>query len=57
MITKVPGYDNITLESQEHLRQAFEHGMPIDKEFKGISEELAKKAPIYPTKEYDDADA
>ncbi|OAL45666.1 glucocorticoid receptor-like (DNA-binding domain) [Pyrenochaeta sp. DS3sAY3a] len=54
--TKVPGYSNISPESQEQLREAFENGAPTDKAFKGISEDLAKVAPVYRSKEYDNAE-
>ncbi|KAL6161442.1 hypothetical protein ACJQWK_08620 [Exserohilum turcicum] len=45
--TKAPGYDALSPESQEQVRLAFEHGMPVDKQFKDIREDLAKDAPKY----------
>jgi len=50
--TKAPGYDRLSPESQEQVRLAFE-GQPVDKNFKGIREDLAKDAQRY-AKEYTD---
>ncbi|RII11570.1 hypothetical protein CUC08_Gglean005569 [Alternaria sp. MG1] len=51
--TKAPGYDRLSPESQEQVRLAFEEGKPVDKDFKGIREDLAKNARKY-AKEYTD---
>ncbi|KAJ4373084.1 hypothetical protein N0V83_003375 [Neocucurbitaria cava] len=45
--TKVPGYDRLSPESQEQVKLAFENGKPVDKEFKGIREDLAKNVRRY----------
>lgn len=49
--TKAPGYQRLSAESQEQVRLAFELGVPADKGFKGIREDLAKNAQKY-AKEY-----
>lgn len=53
--TKAPGYDRLSPESQEQVRLAFEEGMPVDKGFKDIREDLAKTSRKY-AKEYTDAE-
>ncbi|EUC43031.1 hypothetical protein COCMIDRAFT_101987 [Bipolaris oryzae ATCC 44560] len=53
--TKAPGYDRLSPESQEQVRLAFEKGMPVDKGFKDIREDLAKNSRKY-AKEYRDAE-
>ncbi|EUC31267.1 hypothetical protein COCCADRAFT_6835 [Bipolaris zeicola 26-R-13] len=53
--TKAPGYDRLSPESQEQVRLAFEEGMPVDKGFKDIREDLAKTSRKY-AKEYRDAE-
>ncbi|CAO2650026.1 Nn.00g013180.m01.CDS01 [Neocucurbitaria sp. VM-36] len=53
--TKAPGYERLSVESQEQVQLAFEKGKPIDKEFKGIREDLAKSAPRY-AQEYRNAE-
>ncbi|KAF2133702.1 zf-PARP-domain-containing protein [Dothidotthia symphoricarpi CBS 119687] len=45
--TKAPGYHSLSPESQEQIRLAFENDCVTDKEFKGISEDMAKRAPKY----------
>jgi hypothetical protein len=40
--TKTPGYDRLSSDAQEQVRQAFEDGNVVDKTFKGIDNELAK---------------
>ena len=52
--TVAPGYKQLSPESQEQVRLAFELARPSDKEFKGIREDLAKKAQKYAT-EYTNA--
>jgi len=52
--TKAPGYETLSAESQKQVRLAFDEGKPVDKEFKGIREDLAKDARKY-GKEYRDA--
>ncbi|KAF5847630.1 hypothetical protein GGP41_000338 [Bipolaris sorokiniana] len=53
--TKAPGYDRLSQKSQEQVRLAFEEGMPFDKGFKDIREDLAKTSCKY-AKEYRDAE-
>lgn len=53
--TKVPGYDRLSDEAQEQFRLTFENGALVDKEFKGVREDLAKSAPRY-GQEYRNAD-
>lgn len=39
--TQAPGYDQLSPESQEQLRLAFEHDSVVDKTFKDIRPDLA----------------
>ncbi|KAF2634413.1 hypothetical protein P280DRAFT_413864 [Massarina eburnea CBS 473.64] len=39
---KVPGYDRISTEAQEQVHLAFDEGNVIDRDFKGIRENMAK---------------
>lgn len=50
--TKAPGYERLSPESQEQVQLAFQ-GQPVDKNFKGIREDLARDAQRY-AKEYTD---
>ncbi|KAI8930803.1 hypothetical protein NX059_011826 [Plenodomus lindquistii] len=52
--SKATGFDGLSTESQEQVRLAFEAGKPVDKEFKGVREDLAVAAPRH-VREYTDA--
>lgn len=52
---EAPGFEALSAKSQEQVRLAFEAGKPVDKEFKGVREDLAKSAPRY-VHEYRDAE-
>jgi len=45
--TVAPGYKQLSPESQEQVRLAFELGKPSNKDFKGIREDLAQNAQKY----------
>lgn len=44
-VTKTPGYDRLSPESQEQLKLAFEDGRVAGKDFKDIRSDLAGSAP------------
>jgi hypothetical protein len=45
-VTKTPGYDRLSAESQEQLKLAFEEGRIADKDFKSIRPDPASAAPL-----------
>jgi hypothetical protein len=55
-VTKTPGYDRLSLESQEQLKLAFEDGRVAGKDFKDIRSDLAGSAPSSGAREIRDAE-
>ncbi|KAH7082651.1 hypothetical protein BKA63DRAFT_394085, partial [Paraphoma chrysanthemicola] len=45
--TQAPGYEGLSEEAQEEVRQAFENEGVVDKDFKGKRADLAKASPRY----------